>query len=159
MVLIWFTGMLFTILSGENQHFFMENCHGNISYKDFEACVRESRIKTPLIESVGITSFKKQLHLNSFSVLDIILPFNNSIGVKGDLNNPTFKLNPAYTFSIVFFDRDYFLYVTNPLIVHRSMFQVSSTAGPYILMLGIEVRTSNQVNRCRFSIWPYLIQR
>ena len=143
---MWCTGMLFTILSGENQHFFMENCHGNISYEDFEACVRDSRIKTPLIESVGITSFKKQLHMNSFSLFDMILPYNNSIGVKGDLNNPTFKLNSTYTFALVFFDRDYFLYVTNPLIVHRSMFKVSSTAGPFILMLGIEVRSKTRKN-------------
>ena len=76
----------------------------------------------------------------------MILPYNNSIGVKGDLNNPTFKLNSTYTFALVFFDRDYFLYVTNPLIVHRSMFKVSSTAGPFILMLGIEVRSKTRKN-------------
>ena len=139
MVLIWFTGMLFTILSGENQHFFMENCHGNISYEDFEACVRESRIKTPLIESVGITSFKKRLHLNGFSVSDMILPYNHSIGVKIDLNNPTFQLNPAYSLTLFFFDIDFFLYVKNPLIIHRSMLKVPSTTHPSILQLVIEV--------------------
>ena len=140
MVSMWCTGMMFTITSGKNKYFFRENCvEKNISYKDFEECIRESKIKTPLIKSFGIKSFRKQLYLNSYHVSDMIFPYNHSIGVKRDLKNPTFQLNPAYTFVLFLFDIDYFLYVTNPLIVHRSMMKVSSTTTPSILMLGIEV--------------------
>ena len=132
--------MLFVKSSGENNHFFKENCvEKNISYEDFETCVTENKIKTPLLKSVGIRSFKKHLYLNSLTVLDMILPYNHSIGFKMDFNNPTFVLNPAYTFALIFFDRDYLLYVTNPLIVHRSMLKVSSTTTPSALLLGIEV--------------------
>ena len=134
------TGILFVKLSGENNHFFKENCvEKNISYEDFETCVTQNKMKTPLIKSVGIKSFKKQLYLTSYGVSDMIFPYNHSIGVKRDLKNPTFHLNPAYTFVLFLFDIDYFLYVTNPLIVHRSMMKVSSTTTPSILMLGIEV--------------------
>ena len=139
MVLIWYKGMLFFIESGKNQHFFWENCvKKNISFEVFEACVGESIIKSPLIKSVGIQSFEKQLYLNSYKASEIIIPNNHSIGVKPDFNKPTFQLNPAYSFALVFFDKDYFLYVTNPLIVHRSMLKVSRMANPSVLMVGIE---------------------
>ena len=125
------TGILFVKLSGENNHFFKENCvEKNISYEDFETCVTQNKMKTPLIKSVGIKSFKKHLYLNSMTVLDMILPYNHSIGFKVDFSNPTFLLNPTYTFALIFFDRDYFLYVTNPLIVHRSMLKFSSILPP-----------------------------
>ena len=91
-------GIMLSILSGDNHNFFRENCIlKKISFEEFEACVNKSRIKTPLIKSVGIKSFKKYLHLNHYSVSDMILPYNGSIGVKRDLNNPKFRLNSSST--------------------------------------------------------------
>jgi len=135
---------MFSTLSGENHNFYRENCiFKNISFEDFKVCVRKSIIKTPLIKSVGIKSFKKQLHLNHYAVSDMILPFNGSIGVKRDINNPTFRINSSYTFALAFFDQDSFLFVSNPLIVHRSVLKVLSSTSPYILNIGIEV-TANR---------------
>ena len=131
---------MFSTLSGDNHNFYRENCIlKNISLEEFKACVRKSRIKTPLIKSVGIKYFKQQLHLNNYKVSDMILPFNGSIGVKRDPKIPTFRLNSSYNFALAFFDKDYFLYVSNPLIVHRSVLKVLSSTVPYILSIGIEV--------------------
>ena len=121
----------------------MDNCVlKNISFEDFKACVRKSRIKTPLIKRVGIKSYKEQLHLNRYSVYDMILPYNGSIRDKWDLNNPTFKLNSSYTFVLALFDRDYFLIVSNPSIVHRSVMKVLSSTSPSVLKVEIEVSTA-----------------
>ena len=147
---MWCAGILFTILSGDNQNFFRENCVlKNISFEDFKACVRKSRIKTPLIKSVGIESFEEQLHLNQYAVSEMILPYNGSIGDKWDLNNPTFKINSSYSFGLALFDRDYFLYVSNPLIVHRSVTKVLSSTSPSSLKVGIEVSTYKYICRYR----------
>ena len=148
-VLMWHAGILFTTLYGDNHSFFRDNCIvKNISFEDFKACVKMSRFKTPLIESVGIKSFEKQLQMNEYSISDMILPYNGSIGVKTDLNNPTFMLNSSYTFALAFFDRDYFLYVSNPLIVNRSILKVLASTSPYVLMVGIEVsRTRKYIVR------------
>lgn len=130
-------GILLSVLSGDNYLDYRYNCVGkNKSLKAFQTCVMES--KTPLIKNVGMNSYKQHLHLNSYSVSYIILPDNESIGVKRDFSkNPTFELNPAYSFVLALFDQDYLLFVSNPLVVHRSVIKVHSNSSN--LMVGIKV--------------------
>ena len=87
----------------------------------------------------------------------MILPYNGSLGYKWDLDNPTFKLNSSYSFALAFFDRDYFLYVSNPLIVHRSVTKVLSSTSPSVSKVGIEVSTKVHRFRNKKTIvkpWP-----
>ena len=67
----------------------------------------------------------------------MILPCNGSIGAMRDWRNPTFELDPAYTFLLALFDKDFFLFVTNPLIVHRSVLKVFSNTSQ--VLVGIKV--------------------
>ena len=158
-VLMWHAGILFKTLYGDNHSFFRDNCIVKNSFEDFKKCVKKSRIKTPLIENVGIKTFKKQLQMNRYSISDMILPYNGSIGVKRDLNNPTFLLNSSYTFALAFFDRDYFLYVSNPLIVHRSLLKVLASTSPYVLMVGIEVSRSHIVTQSHLIVRLFCTRR
>ena len=125
-----------SILSGDKHLLFNSNCVGNNkSLEDFQACVEKSKI--PLIQNLRMNSYKQHLFLNAYSVSDMILPCNGSIGAMRDWRNPTFELDPAYTFLLALFDKDFFLFVTNPLIVHRSVLKVVSNTSQ--VLVGIKV--------------------
>ena len=78
--MILFSGVAFVIISGANYLFYEENClDQNKSVEDFQACVKQSMTKTPLIRKFGIESFDKQVHMSSYAHIDMILPKNGSI--------------------------------------------------------------------------------
>ena len=124
------------ILSGDNNLLFRDNCVGkNKSLEDFQECLRKSKV--PLIQNVRMNSYKQYLSLNEYSATDMILPYNGSIGVIRDWRYPTFELDSAYSFLLALFDKDFFLYVTNPLIIHRSVLKVVSNTSQ--ILVGIKV--------------------
>ena len=130
-------------MSGPDQLYYKDNCVGVgvdkiKSVEEFQACLEQSKIKTPLIKYIGIESFNKQLHLNSFATMDMILPEKGSIGLKRDLHNPTFELDSGYTFLLVLFDKDFFIFISNPLIVPRSVVTVFSNSS--FITVGLKVR-------------------
>ena len=108
------------------------------SVEQFQECLEQSKIKTPLIKSIGIESFNKQMHLNSFVTMDMILPEKGSIGLKRNLQNPTFKLDSGYTFLLILFDKDFFIFISNPLIVPRSVVRVFSNSS--FITVGLKVK-------------------
>ena len=125
------------ILSGDNYTLYRDYCVGkNRSLEDFQECLWKSKI--PLIQNVRMNSYKQYLSLNSYSANDMILPYNGSIGVIRDPRYPTFELNSAYTYLLALFDKDFFLYLTNPLIIHRSVLKVVSNTSQ--ILVGIKVR-------------------
>ena len=131
-------GILFAVLSGANHFYFKENCVEKIkSVEEFQECLKKSRKKIPFIKNVGLESFNEHILLNPFNSMDMILPENGSIGIKRKFDNPTFKLNPGYSFVIALFDKDFFIYVSNPLIVQRSVLNFRQNSS--LLMVGIKV--------------------
>ena len=128
------SGIAFVITSGANYLFYEENClYQNKSVEDFQACVKQSMTKTPLIRKFGIESFDKQVHMSSYAHIDMILPKNGSIGTTRNHNNPTFELDPGYAFLLFFLDKNFFFFVSNPLLVHRSVVTVhSNTSYVYV---------------------------
>ena len=137
-IIISCTGILFGILSGANHFYFKENCVEKIkSVEEFQECIKKSRKKIPFIKNVGLKSFNEHILLNTFNSMDMILPENGSIGIKRKFTDPTFVLDPGYSFVLALFDKDFFIYVSNPLIVQRSVLNVRSNSS--WLTVGIKV--------------------
>ena len=117
-------GITFAITSGHNHLFYKENCVAkNKTVDDFKVCVDQSTTEVPFMKDVGIESFDKQVNLNSHYLYDMIFPNNGSIGMKRRFN-PTFRLDPGYEFILLLFDKDFFFFVSNPLLVPRSVVTV-----------------------------------
>ena len=130
--------MLFAVLSGANHLYFKENCVEKFkSVEEFQECIKKSREKIPFIKNVGLKSFNEQILLNTYNSMDMILPENGSIGIKRkQFTNPTFLLDSGYSSVIALFDKDFFIYVSNPLIVQRSVLNVRPNSS--YLMVGIK---------------------
>ena len=123
-------------MSGPNHLFYKENCVAqNKSVEDFQACVKQSMTKSPLIQKFGIESFEKQVFMTSRIHIDMILPKNGTIGTSR--NDPKFELDPGYEFLLFFYDKDFFFFVSNPLLVHRSIVAVHPNTS-YIIV-GLKV--------------------
>ena len=136
------SGMCFVITSGSNHLFYRENCVAkNMSHDDFKQCVNQSTTKTSLMKYNGLESFHNQVYLNSYYHIDMLFPENGSIGVGR--KNPIFKLDPGYKFIIMLFDKDLFLFVSNPLIVPQTF-------------LTVHPNTSNVFIGLKVSMYPIL---
>ena len=123
-------------MSGANHNYYRENCVKIKSVREFQECINKNRKKVPFLKNVGIKSYNKQVLLNPFASMDTILPENGSIGIKREFSKPTFEVDAGYSFVMALFDKDFFIFVSNPLIVQRSVLNVLPNSS--FLMVGIK---------------------
>ena len=91
---------------------------------------------------VGLESFKKQIYLSSYHHFDMIFPENGSIGITK--KDPTYQLDPRYGFILLLFDKDMFFFVSNPLLVPRSVVTVHPNTS--YVFVGLKVSIFKYLN-------------
>ena len=72
-------------------------------------------------------SYKQATQLNGYAAAQMIFPEDGSVGVK-QTYKPTLQLDPSFQYSLCLFDKDFLLYVSNPLIVPRSCIKISQNS-------------------------------
>ena len=117
-------GIFFVIKSGGNgEAIFNKVCRKKKSVEEFKICMDQN---TKLfIKQINIKSFKHEILPSSFFTAQMIFPKDGSIGSnKTDYETPTLRLDPSFEYVLRFFDKDFFLYLNNPLIVQRSTLRI-----------------------------------
>ena len=87
------------------------------SVEDFRSCIQQSR--KHYIKSVNLKAYTQVTRFSKYSMYEVILPEDGSVPSKRT-PNATLTLDPTYVYIICFFDKDFLIYVNNPLIVQRS---------------------------------------
>ena len=83
-----------------------------------------------------MSSYIQALHLNGYAAAQMIFPEDGTVGVK-QTNIPTLKLDPSFQYIFCLFDKDFLLFVSNPLIVPRSCIKIAKNSS--ITPIPIEV--------------------
>ena len=86
-------------------------------------------------------SYKQATLLNTYRAAQMIFPEDGSVGVK-QTYKPTLHLDPSNPYSLCLFDKDFLLYVSNPLIVPRSCIKIrqNSSFTPITIKVGMFLR-------------------
>ena len=121
-----FLGILLIISDGATSTLLSDKCYGKESVADFKKCV--SQISPPFITEVNVGSYEQRLHVNPYFTSQIIIPSDGSIGTSLNNGSATLHLNPSYAYYLYLFDQDFFLYISNPNIVQRSLLKIRSNS-------------------------------
>ena len=143
-----------TILSvDQNWKNFNQKCKQKESVDEFKTCFNQTMNSILFLRKVNIKSYHRYLHFNAHTVAEMILPGDGTVETKKDYKNATFKLDPKYSYIIHLFDKDFLVYLNNPLIVQRSFV----TIHPYTSMgyIGIKAiqheRLNTEIDPCEPS--------
>ena len=114
-----------------------KKCLGKKSYQETTNCLNSYMI--PFITRINAQPYKRFFHINQFSVYQLILPEDGSIGTKinGSSDVPTLSLNQTYDYNVYLLDKDYFLMVSNPIVIQRTFFKLRSMGNS---MVGIALK-------------------
>ena len=97
-------------------------CWGKKIVEDFKKCILQRSVF--FIREINLKSYKQAPYLNELFAAQIILPEDGSVGAKQNYK-PNLKLDPLFVYILCLFDRDFLLYVSNPLIVSRSCIKIN----------------------------------
>ena len=121
MICIFYEGLFLSILSLGGASGPLMECQGK-TVEEFEECI--SKRSNPFVRNVSLDSYKQETYLNLWTSSQMIFPEDGSVGVKQMLT-PTLNLNASFVYVFCLFDKDFLLYVTNPLLVPRSCVRIS----------------------------------
>ncbi len=119
-----------SILSGGGANGALAECQGKIYVKEFKECT--SNKSNPFVKDVGLDAYKQATFLIRWTSSQMIIPEDGSVGVK-QIFKPTLSLNASFVYVFCLFDKDFLLYVSNPLIVPRSCMRISANTS-YLLV-------------------------
>ena len=122
MICIFYEGLFLSILSLGGASGPLMECQGKISVKEFEECITKK--SNPFVRNVSLDSYKQETYLNLWTSSQMIFPEDGSVGVKQVLK-PTLNLNASFVYVFCLFDKDFLLFLTNPLLVPRSCVRIS----------------------------------
>ena len=120
-----YAGVLMTILYGNGDNGFLSECQGKNSVDEFKNCI--SQKNTSFIRDINLESYEQATLLTSINSAQIIIPKDGSLGLKKPYN-PTFQLNPLFTYRFCLYDKDFFLSVSNPFIIPRTCVTVGANS-------------------------------
>ena len=107
-----------SIKSGNGNLGYLYECRGTKTIDEFKKCILQKSV--PYIRYISLKSYKQATHLNHYTSYQSIIPKDGYL--------PTLNLDPLYSYVFCLFDKDFLLYVSNPLIVQRSCITVSANS-------------------------------
>ena len=96
-------------------------CMKKNSIEDFKSCIRQN--SKDYIKGINLKSYKQRSRLSKYDMYEVILPEDGSVPSKKGTNGTIF-LNPSFVYIFCLFDKDFLLFVSNPLIVQRSCLRI-----------------------------------
>ena len=107
------------------------------SIEDFKSCIQEN--SKDYIQGINLKSYKQRSCPSKNSKYEVIFPKDGSVPSKRE-PNATMSLDPAVVYMMCLFDKNFLIYVSNPLIVQRSCLRISQST-----VIEIKVRHKNPI--------------
>ena len=105
------------------------------SIEDFKSCIRHNT--KDCIQGINLKSYEQKSRLSKNSRYEVIFPEDGSVPSKRE-TNATISLEPSFVYIMCLFDKDFLIYVSNPLIVQRSCLRINQNT-----VVDIKVRHKN----------------
>ena len=131
-------GVFLSILSGSGAHGYLYECRGQKTVEDFKTCILQK--SDSFIKDIGMKSYRQATYISGYAAAQMIFPEDGSIGVK-QTDKATLKLDPLFQYIFCLFDKDFLLFVRNPMIVLRSCIKISQNSSftPIPIKVGISL--------------------
>ena len=110
-------------------------CLKKNTIEDFKSCIRQN--SKEYIQGINLKSYKQRTRLSKNIKYEVIFPEDGSVPSKRE-TNATISLEPSFVFIMCLFDKDFLIYVSNPLIVQRSCLRINQNT-----VVDIKVRHKN----------------
>ena len=145
-----YKGMFLSILSGTgaNGNLYAE-CGGKETVEDFKTCILQK--SDSFIRDINLKSFRQATHLNKYTATQMIFPEDGSVGLK-QTYKPTIMLNPLFEYIFCLFDKDFLLFISNPLIVPRSCLTISQNSSFIQIPLKVGISMKQELKRNKKTI-------
>ena len=119
-----YKGVFLVNINGAHGTLYAE-CQGKKIVEDFKTCIMHK--SDSFIKAINLKSYKQETHLSKFVKFQMIFPEDGSVGLK-QTYKPTIMLNPLFEYIFCLFDKDFLLFISNPLIVPRSCLTISQNS-------------------------------
>ena len=135
-----FSGVFFTILSGNGKNGYLSQCKGKNSIDEFKNCILKKN--TSFIRGIDLQSYEQATVLTDMTSAQIIIPEDGSVGLRNFYSRPTFHLDPLFVYRVCLYDKDFLLPVSNPFIIPRTCVTVGANTSVIRIPVKVNVGMS-----------------